>query len=343
MIERLDSLEMARATLGLPEQVEEAARALAEGVGALPEGPLSNVLVVGMGGSGIAGDVLAAVAGPMCPVPIVVVKDYELPGFVGPDTLAFAVSASGDTEETLVLANEAVHVGARLVAVSQGGSLAALAAEVGAPHLPVPPTITMPRAGIGALTVPLLVALEDAGLFPGARRAVADTVAQLRRRRDDLARPGNAAETLARRIGRTMPLVYGAGAIGAVAAQRWKAQANENAKVPAWANRLPELCHNEVAGWGQHGDVTRQVFTLVELRHDHEHPQVERRFVLVDDLLEEVVADVVRVDAEGDGALAQLFDLVLVGDVVSVELALQAGVDPGPIPALDYIKLGLQS
>ncbi len=106
---------------------------------------------------------------------------------------------------------------------------------------------------------------------------------------------------------------------------------------------MPELCHNEVAGWGQHGDVTRQVLTLVELRHDFEHPQIDRRFGLVNDLVDEVVGSIERVDAEGEGPLAQLLDLVMFGDVVSVALALDAGVDPGPIPALDYVKAGLAS
>jgi len=146
---------------------------------------------------------------------------------------------------------------------------------------------------------------------------------------------------LARRIGRTIPLVYGGGPLGAAAATRWKCQVNENAKAPAFANRLPEVCHNEVAGWGQHGDVTRQVISLVQLRHDFEHPQVGRRFELVDDLVAEVVAGIHDVHAEGDGPLAQLFDLVLQGDFVSLHLAVDAGVDPGPIAALDYIKAGL--
>jgi glucose/mannose-6-phosphate isomerase len=199
----------------------------------------------------------------------------------------------------------------------------------------------MPRSAIGALSVPLLVVLEAVGLAPGGRQYIHDAVAQLRRRRDQLVQPGSSAEVLARRIGRTIPLVYGGGPIGAVAATRWKCQVNENAKAPAFANRLPELCHNEVAGWGQHGDVTRQVITLVQLRHDFEHPQVGRRFELVDDLVAEVVAGIHDVHAEGDGPLAQLFDLVLQGDFVSLHLAVDAGVDPGPIAALDYVKAGL--
>jgi glucose/mannose-6-phosphate isomerase len=200
----------------------------------------------------------------------------------------------------------------------------------------------MPRAALGALTVPMLLALEQLGLASGATGDIAAAIAQLRRRRDALRQPGNEAERLARRIGRTIPLVYSGGPIGAVAAQRWKSEFNENPKVPAWANRVPELCHNEAAGWGQHGDVTRQVFTLLFLRHDHEHPQIARRYVLLRELMTEVVARIVEVKAEGDGLLAQLMDLALLGGLVSLHVAADAGVDPGPIPALEFIKDGLQ-
>ena len=129
--------------------------------------------------------------------------------------------------------------------------------------------------------------------------------------------------------------------LGAAAALRWKAQINENAKSPAFYNVYPELCHNEVAGWGQQGDVTRQVITLVNLRHNAEHPQVARRFDLVTELLREVVADVIEVRAGGEGELAQLLDLALVGDFTSLHLAGREGVDPGPIPVLDEIKFRL--
>jgi len=127
-----------------------------------------------------------------------------------------------------------------------------------------------------------------------------------------------------------------------VAALRWKTQVNENAKAPAFAQAIPEMCHNEVCGWGQHGDMTRQVFTLVELRHDEEHPQESRRFELVrDTIMAEVVHDVVEVRADGEGALAQLLDLILYGDYVSLHLAAQEGIDPGPVPILVDLKRAL--
>ena len=200
------------------------------------------------------------------------------------------------------------------------------------------PGIPQPRAALGALAIPPLVLLEEIGLFPGALQWVDQAVDQLRVRRDELIRPGNRAEDLARRIGRTIPLVHSSGDLGAAAALRWKSQINENAKTPAFFNVYPELCHNELAGWGQNGDATRQLITLVNLRHDAEHPQVGRRFDLVADVLREVVADIIEVRAAGEGDLAQLLDLAMIGDFVSLHLAGQEGIDPGPIPVLDELK-----
>jgi len=225
-----------------------------------------------------------------------------------------------------------------VVAGTRGGELGHLAESWGVPVVGVPDDIPQPRAGLGALAIPPLVVLEDIGLFPGATYWIDAAVEQLRVRSEQLAKPANIAEQLARRIGRTMPLIHGGGGLGAVAAQRWKTDINENAKCPAFWNAQSELCHNEVSGWGQHGDLTRQMFTLVNLRHDFEHPQVMQRFDLTADLLDEVVSSVESVQAEGEGELAQLLDLMLVGGVTSVHMALQEGVDPGPIPVQQQIK-----
>lgn len=337
----LDSLGMFDATAGLPEQIEAAVVEADEVDGLPPHDVIENVVVLGMGGSGIAGDVCAAIAGPFMPVPVTVQKGYAPPQFVDEHSLVFAVSCSGDTEETLEAASMAAMAGARVVAVCAGGELASLAREWEAPHIRVPTSIPQPRAAIGALSIPLLVVLESVGLFPGAREWIAAAVAQLKVRRDALLRDGNDAEAMARRIGRQMPLIYGGGGVGAVAAMRWKVQFNENAKVAAFWNTIPELTHNEVCGWGQNGDLTRQVFRLVNLRHEYEHPQIARRFALISEALDEVVADIEEVRAEGEGALAQMLDLILFGDFVSLHRAAQEGIDPGPVPILTEIKAKL--
>lgn len=337
----IDTMGMFEATANLPEQVEAAVSVGME-VNGLPEGEsVANILVLGMGGSGIAGDVLAAVGQQFLSVPVVVAKGYDAPSFTDSSTLVIALSFSGDTEETLQATEEAQTNGAQVLAVTHGGRLAELARGWGSPVLAIPDGIPMPRAGLGALSIPPLIALERMGLFSGAHDWVACAVTQLKRRRDQLVADHNPAAELARRIGRTLPLVYGASAAGSVAATRWKAQFNENAKIPAFANSIPELCHNEICGWGQNGDLTRQVFQLLLLRHDDEHPQESRRFDFVTKAMEEVVADVHTVRAEGDGVLAQLFDLVLFGDFVSLHLAAQEGLDPGPVPILDDMKAAL--
>jgi glucose/mannose-6-phosphate isomerase len=332
---------MFEAAAGLPEQVFDAA-AQARGLDGLPDRErVEHVVVLGMGGSGVAGDVLAATAGPFLPVPVVVSKGYELPAFVGEGTLVFAISFTGNTEETVEAASTAAVEGAAVVAVTQGGELGRLASSWGAPVIEVPTTIPQPRAGLGALAIPPLVVLEEIGLFPGAQQWIDLAIEQLQVRRDELTSDGNVAEQLAKRIGRTLPVIFGGGATGAVTASRWKNQINENAKVPAFWNAHPELCHNEVAGWGQHGDLTRQVFTIVNLRHEYEHPQVARRFDVVDSLLDEVVSSIETVEAQGEVELAQLLDLVLLGDFTSLHLAANEGLDPGPIPALDHVKATL--
>ena len=205
------------------------------------------------------------------------------------------------------------------------------------------PKAVPPRARIGALAVPVLSAFERLGFFPGGREWIAAAIHQLKARRDQLSQPDNEAQSLARALAGTMPLVYGAGNLGRAAGLRWKDQINQTAKSPSWTGVLPDVVHGEMAGWGQHGDITRQVLSLVLLRHDEEHPRQAERYRALETMLEEVVGAVHQVEAEGDGALAQILDLVLYGDVVSLELAGQEGLDPGPVPAVDDLARMLEA
>ncbi len=339
-----DSLGMLEAVRALPEQMGAARVATRDALGAMslpaPD-DIDQVVVVGMGGSGFNGDVAAAAAAGLSPVPISVLKHPEVPAFVGPRTLVLAVSYSGGTEETLAAASACLDAGAVVVAVTAGGALADLVASRGG-WLPCITGVVMPRAAIGALLVPVLGVFEHLGALRGLDAMLDATVAQLEQRRatcrPEVDGAANPAREVARRIGRTIPLVYGAGMVGAVAAMRWKCDVNENAKAPAFWNVAPELAHNEICGWGQHGDVTRQLVTLVELRHDFEPPRVAVELGHVRDLIEEALAGIVRVDARGEGRLAQLLDLVYVSEWASCYLALDNDVDPGPIAAIDALK-----
>ncbi len=341
-----DTLGFLDAVAGLPEQLatahERAAVILDRAALPRPEA-IDHIVVLGMGGSGIAGDVLRAVASSL-PVPVIVLKQIRTPSFIGPRTLAFAVSYSGNTEETNAMADGALDAGARLIAVTAGGDLAALAAERGAIHVPCAEGYVMPRAAIGALVAPLFVAPFRMGIYPEAHALLVQAQAQLKRRCEQChpdAGPTNPARELARRIGRTIPLIYGGGALGGTAAYRWKCDINENAKAPAFSATYPELDHNEICGWGQHGDVTRQLLTLVSLRHGFEDGRLTARIDRTAELIDEAFLQVLDVQAEGSGRLAQLLDLMYLGDWVSAYLALDNDVDPGPIDAITQLKAAL--
>jgi glucose/mannose-6-phosphate isomerase len=342
-----DSLGFGEALCGMPEQLAAAHEAAGEvDESTLPRaGDFDHIVTLGMGGSGIAGNVVQAVGTATLPLPLTVLKHYRTPAFIGPRTLAFALSYSGDTEETLEMARGALAAGAHLVVVSSGGALAELAAESGSLHVHCPAGIVMPRLALGALLAPLLVILFRMGLMPEAHAGLLRAQQQLAHRRD-LCRPDadaarNPARELARKIDRTIPVIYGSGGLGGVAALRWKQSFNENAKAPAYWNEYPELDHNEVCGWGQHGDVTRQLFTLVELRHGLEDPRLELRAVATRELIEEALCQVLTIDAEGEGRIAQLLDLIYVGDWTSYYSALANDVDPGPIDAIAQLKAKL--
>ena len=143
------------------------------------------------------------------------------------------------------------------------------------------------------------------------------------------------AAELARRIGRTIPLLYGSGGVGSVAARWWKSCVNLNAKSPAFAAEVPALVYDELAGWGQGGDNTRQTMTLVLLRHGGERAPLPGLFDAVREATEEVMADILDVWAEGEDDLGRFFDLALLGELVSLEMAAREGVDPGPVPAVE--------
>ena len=336
----IDSLGMLDAAASLPEQMLtalDASRLVLE-VARVPEhDDISNIVFCGTGAAGNAGAFVLEAVGPTIPVPIVVHRGYGLPNFVDESTLVVCLSLDGDTSETVDAATEAIEDGAALVCVTSGGELARLAVESRGVVLPVVADVPAARVALGALTVPVMLLLERMGLDPGASEWIEQAIGQASRRRDQLLGDASPARRLAKRLGRSFPIIYGGNGPGAMVASLWKSMFNENAKVAAFHNAMPALTHDEIAGWGQDGDVTRQVFQSFLLRHDFEHPSVAQRFDVVEEVMVEIVGDVHVVHAEGDGLLAQMVDLALFGTILSIESALLQDVDPGPVPIIDEV------
>jgi glucose/mannose-6-phosphate isomerase len=302
---------------------------------------VASVVVCGMGGSAVSGDLLRSVFRDRIGVPIDVNRSPSLPEYAGSRTLVLASSYSGGTSETLGAFRTAVARGCRLLAVTGGGSLAEGATAAGAPVVRLPAGF-QPRAALGHLGFATLGALEGMGLLPPMASDVDETVAELERLTSqmvpDVPSDGNPAKQLASLIGERVPVIWGAEGIGSVAAMRWKTQMNENAKVPAFASAMSELDHNEVVGWTRPYGAR---FTLIALRHGGEQPEIEARFPLSYQIAEAAGVAVQEVRAGGRSALARLMGLIIVGDFVSAYLALRRGIDPTPVDVIVRLKAAL--
>ncbi|MGH2718282.1 MAG: bifunctional phosphoglucose/phosphomannose isomerase [Actinomycetota bacterium] len=339
----VDPTDFLAAVDGLPAQLEEAIRR-ASGAPGLPSADgIHSIAVLGMGGSGISGELCRTLLAPVAPVPVLSVRDYALPAWVGPDTLVFAVSYSGNTEETLAAYVEATRRGARVVAVTSGGTLAAQAADAGHAVVEVPGGM-MPRAALGYVSLPPLVVCSRLGLAPGLEEALPGMLATVGQRIAECSRDvpsaANVAKQLAVRLAGSLPVVWGTEGIAGSAAYRWKCQLNENAKAYAGWAVFPELNHNEVVGL-YHPEAGSAPYGIVVLRHEAEHPRTARRILATSALVGGSVGFVEEVWARGDTPLARLFDLIATGDLVSTYLGIATGIDPAPIEAISLLKAAL--
>ena len=340
--EQLDSEDVLGAVEAFSEQCERG-WALGRSTQGLPEAQgIDSIAVLGMGGSGVSGDVVQAVVEPRLPIPWRTIKSYgPLPEWIGRNTLVFAVSYSGSTEETVTALQEAQGRGARAVVVSSGGPLQEIAQENGLAHILIPSGL-QPRASLGYLTLPILAALVEMGLVADFQEDVDEALRVLSEleQRCHRSKSGteNPAKDLAARITGRVPIVYGGHGLGAVAAYRFKCDLNEYGKTPAFWHELPELDHNEIVGWNQLDDLTTDRFVLVLLRDSDEHERVDLRFEITRSLIEKSFAEVVEVPAQGTSTLARLLSLILVTQLAAIYVGLSYGVDPGPVAVITDLK-----
>ena len=327
------------------------------------EGRPRAIVVCGMGGSGIAGDVLAAVVGPGCAVPVLTHRGYGLPGWVGAGDLVIAVSCSGSTEETLSALAEAVKRGCRLLVVGAAGSpVADLGARGRVVFVPVTQG-RQPRASVWSLSTPLVVAADALGLVQADAAVVEAAAAQLEQValscRVDADHFANPAKALALELSGTLPVLWGTSPLAGVAAYRFACQLNENAKTVATWGVLPEANHNQVVAFdgpstgGPAGE--RDLFAdradetelaplrLVLLRDTDEHPQVARRTQVSHELARERGIEVSTVRTEGASTFERLVSIVGVTDWASAYLALLEGRDPTPVDAITELKARIRA
>jgi glucose/mannose-6-phosphate isomerase len=335
--ERFAEVDTADALADVEHAAEQWQRARGLTVPGLRIEAADAVVVTGMGGSGIAGDIAAAVAAEALPVPVVVHKGYGLPRWVGSRSVVVACSYSGETEETLDAFAEAGRRGARRAAVTRGGGLTEACAAEAIDCVALPESLTLPpRHALGYLAVPVLAAL---GLGDHIDEAieVLGAVAEGCGRRVPSQR--NPAKRLGEAAAAAGPVcAYGATGPAATAAYRLKCQLNENAKLPAFAAPLPEAHHNEIVGLTGADRLGSAPMVVVCRDHPGEHPRLALRAELTTELFGAQTGSAATIEARGRGALARLASLVCQADFASVYAALASGQDPTPIAAIDELK-----
>lgn len=288
------------------------------------------VVTLGLGGSGIGGDLLRALLADEAPFPVVGVKDYSPPAWVGPGVLVLACSYSGATEETLAAYDRAAASGAACVAITSGGDLLARARARGDPAVVVPPGLP-PRAALPYLFLPMLAILQRMG----AVRAFDAEVTEASRL--DPARYRARAEALAGRLAGRIPVIYSATPFLEPVAQRWKDQLNENAKTFAVWNTFPELNHNETVGWGLDEALARLIHVII-LHDPGQSARLSRRVAITKEIAFHRAGGLDECTADGESKLARLLSLIVMGDLVSWHLAMQRDVDPTPVRVIDELK-----
>ncbi len=299
-----------------------------------------GLVVAGMGGSAIGGDLACAALGDHASRPIFVTRAYGLPPWTTPETTVLCASYSGNTEETLACYESAAALGAQRVVVTTGGRLSELARADRVPVIPLPGGF-QPRVAVAYMTV---AALEVAALCGAGPRLTSEIDVAASHTEQLVAEWGpdapedSLAKELARGLLGSAPVVAGAG-LTAPIAYRWKTQINENAKLPCFAHELPELDHNELVGWEGAPDVGR--FAAVFLDDCDAHPRVKARMELTEKLIADSATACFHVETRGQTTMERVISLVLLGDLVSVYLAVLRGVDPGPVTVIEQLKSAL--
>lgn len=298
-----------------------------------------RIVTVGLGGSGISGDIIRELISHEAQVPLVTVKDYGLPAFVNSETLVFVSSYSGNTEETLSAYKAGRERGAKLVCVTSGGKLLEAARSDDIPVVVVPGGLP-PRCALAYLFTPILVILGRLGYIKDRRESLDDAIGLIEDLTTVIYPQAPASVNQAKRLALAMygkvPLIYGSTGITSVAALRWKTQINENSKAHAFWNVFPELNHNEVVGWSARPDISKGMHVVL-LRDKADNVRVQRRMEITKELMAGAsgISDVFSI---GKTKEARLLSLIHVGDFVSLYLAFLYNQDPKPIKAIDYLK-----
>lgn len=299
---------------------------------------IKNIVVCGLGGSAIGGDLVRSFLTYRISVPFYVCRHYLIPEFVDQFTLCIISSYSGNTEETLAAYDEAKRRGALILEITSNGKLKKMSSEDDYKVITIPPGFP-PRAALGYSFVPMLTALSRMGFFEDINPDIEAAIPFLEENTKKLAidKTNNPAMFAAEKMHGKIPLIYsGQDYIDAVAV-RFKGQICENAKQLAFCNFFPEFNHNELVGWGLMESMKDKLYAII-LKDSADHERVAIRMGIVARIIREKGVEVLEYESSGPNLLARIFSLIQFADFTSLYLALLNKIDPTPVKVIDYLK-----
>ena len=334
-----DPQDMLKAIYEFPDHIADA-MAIGEGILLKRDyGNINAVIIAGMGGSAIGGDLCRVLVRDVMPVPVIVIRNYRLPAWVTANTLVICSSYSGNTEETLSVFRQARQIQVQICGISTGGELTSQL-QNGSYDVVTIPGGLQPRAALGYSFVPMLYLLKKCGLLKiDFTDEISAAVKLLKSVRDAYALESeeNPTYALAREIYRTIPILYGETEATSVIALRWKGQFCENAKMLAYHNDLPEMNHNEIVGWENNKDFF-QYLSVLWIQDEADQERIQHRQRITRKLMNSLNLRQEIIQVEGLSRIERYLHLIHFGDWVSYWCARLHGTDPTPVEKISRLK-----
>lgn len=339
VIHQHDPKGMRNLILNFPKQVEEA---IAIGTAAkikIKTKNIEQIIISGLGGSAIGGDLIRAYFADKCDVPVLVNRHYYFPEFVGKNSLVIISSYSGNTEETTASYKDAIKRKAKIFCITSGGEVEKMAKKYKHPYIKIPGGFP-PRAALGYSFFPMLIALSNLGFIKSQKKEIKETLELLKElsaRYSDHTSPENQALSLAKKIQGKLSLIYSAADKFDTVNTRWRGQITENAKTLAFGHVFPELNHNEIVGWEVLKDLMKKIHVII-LRDKDDYKRIQLRMDITKGIIGDLADGITEIYSEGKSLLARMFSLLYLADWLSFYLAMLNGVDPSPVKKIDFLK-----